>query len=56
MISLGKIHIFDVQDIRHVGLQVQVFDVFLSQGDLLGYRLRNLSWASAGFKAEATGG
>ena len=54
--SEGEIHIFDVQDIRHVGLQVQVFYVFISLRDRLSGRLRDLRWASTGFKAEATGG
>ena len=44
-ISMGEIHIFNVQDIGHVGLQVQVIDVFLLLRDRLSWRLSDLAGA-----------
>jgi hypothetical protein len=44
-ISMGEIHIFYVQDIGHVGLQVQVIDIFLFLRDRLIWRLRDLAGA-----------
>ena len=44
-ISMREIHIFNVQDIGHVGLQVQVIDVFLLLRDRLSWRLSDLAGA-----------
>jgi hypothetical protein len=42
---MREIHIFNVQDIGHVGLQVQVIDVFLFLRDRLSWRLGDLAGA-----------